>query len=274
MQETANNGRPRIGLALGGGVWRGWAHLGVLSVLEQEGIPIDYIAGASAGALVGSMYCAGLTVEHMKVLVHHTSWWDYGSLVLSWKGLFSFAKLERWMVRMVGNINIEDLPRCFALVTTDLSHGEPYVIDRGPLARAVRASCSVPGFVVPVEMDGRMLGDGGISNNVPASVAKAMGADYIIAVDLFQPYIRRWLGPLGVGLAAIETMVRQSGGGLYAADCLITPNLSGVSYLRFPSDRDLIELGAEAAREALPKLRADLALPPPTRQPELPVIEA
>lgn len=252
-------GRPRVGLALGGGVWRGWAHVGVLSVLEREDIPIDYIAGTSAGALTGALYCAGVSIQQITDLALRVRWRDFARPVWPTKGFVSFAGLERWLSATVGDVCFAELRRPFAAVATDLETGESVVLREGRLARAVRASCSVPGFVTPVEMDGRLLGDGGVSNNVPAAVVRAMGADYVIGVDLFEPTLRRRWGPFGFGFAAIETLIRQAGGGIKETDCLITPRLAGASYLRFTKDKDLIVLGAAAAEERLACIRAALA---------------
>lgn len=251
--------RPRVGLALGGGVWRGWAHLGVLAVLAREGIAVDYIAGASAGAIVGALFSAGLPVERMIALSEGMRWRDFARL--AWpprQGLVSFAGLEWWLARQLGDCRFDQLALPFAAVATDLARGEPVVLCEGRVAPAVRASCSVPGFVTPTQIGGRLLGDGGVSNNLPADVVRTMGAEVVIGVDLFTPRLRPRWGPLGVAFAAIETMVRQSGGGRHLADCLITPELGGASYLRSTEEYDLIALGRAAAEASLPAIRAVL----------------
>jgi len=122
------------------------------------------------------------------------------------------------------------------------------------LATAIRASCSVPSFAPPVEIDGRMLVDGGITDNIPADVARLLGADYVIGVDVFAPVVRRRLGPLGQGLAAIETLVRHAGRGSNECDCLIIPKVEGHSYFRFSQYKRYIALGEEAALEKLPSI--------------------
>ena len=126
------------------------------------------------------------------------------------------------------------------------------------MARAVQASCSVPFFVAPVEIDGRMYVDGGISDMIPVSILRKMGADYIIAVDIFIPKIRRSLGPIGYGLAAVETLLERAGGGIAQADCLIAPDLKGKSYLRFSKYQEMYQLGRDAAQEQLACIRRDL----------------
>ncbi len=255
-----NSERIRVGLALGGGVARGMVHIGVLSVLEREGIPIDVVAGSSAGAMVGALYSAGLRLDQAYETAKRMTWWNIASPVWPSRGWVTFEKMERWLVGLVGDLDLADLPIPFAAVATDLELGEPVVLRRGKLARAVRASCSVPGLVVPVEWEGRLLGDGGVSDNLPVDVARSMGADYVIAVDAFvlSPLRRRW-GPFGFGFAALEILVEHAGGGLKEADVLISPKLANVSYFRLSKSSDLIALGAAAAEEKLPQIRAALA---------------
>ncbi len=248
----------KIGLALSGGVMRGPVHVGVLAVLEREGIPIDVVSGASAGSIVGALYCAGMKIEHMQELGSAVSWRSLARPVISNKGFFSFEKLETWLIDLITDLHFCDLNRQpLAVVATDLEKGAPVVITEGPVAPAVRASCSVPGIIVPAEIDGKLLGDGGVSNNLPVSAAKSLGAEYVIGVDLFIPAVRRFLGPLGFGFAALETLVRRSGGGGDAADCLIAPDLAGKSYIT-PNKVELMELGKQAAEAKLPEIWAAL----------------
>ncbi len=251
-------GRKRVGLALSGAVARGAAHIGVLQVLERAGIPIDVIAGTSAGSLVGAMYCAGITPDQMQAQMAHIGWGEIASLVFPRQGFISFGKLERWLVKQIGNVKFSDLQRPFAAVTTDLERGTTVVLREGRVARAVHASSAVPGFVVPVEIQGRLLCDGGVTANMPVAAARALGADYVIGVDLFVHHIRKSLGPLAYGFAAIEMLVRNSGGGAQTADCVITPDLAGSLYLSFGTYRELIAKGEAAAEAVLPAIRAAL----------------
>lgn len=244
-----------IGLALGGGVARGPAHLGVLEVLEREGIPVDLVAGASAGALVGAMYCAGLSAARGLGLLEHFGWRTIATPVWPRLGLFSFDKLAKWLEGVIGRLVFEDLKRRLVVVATDLELGQAVTLEHGPVAPAVQASCCVPGIAVPVALEGRLLGDGGASANLPVQAARAAGAARVIAVDLFQPKIRRNWGPPGVGFAALESLVRRSGGGLESADCLIVPALAGASYVRFDRADEMVRLGREAAEAQLPAIR-------------------
>ncbi|VAW29747.1 UPF0028 protein YchK [hydrothermal vent metagenome] len=254
------NGRLRIGLALSGGVARGPVHVGVLSVLEREGIPIDFVAGVSAGALVGAAYCAGLSIDDLRELSANIGWRQVSRPTWPRYGLVSFAKIEELMENMVGDLDIRDLAIPYAAVVTDLDRGEQVALREGRLATAVRASCSMPGIVTPVEINGRSFCDGGVTDNLPVDVVRQMGADFVIGVDLFMPNFRRRLGPLGAGSAALLTLIRQSGGSVKNADCLIMPNISGHSFLNFSRKKSeqYIALGAAAAQRAIPQLKTVL----------------
>lgn len=250
-------GRQRIGLALGGGVARGLAHIGVLSVLERAGVPIDCVAGTSAGSIMGAAYCAGLGLERIREEAARLRWHHIASLVWPSRGLFSFDKLERWAVNKLGDITFADLKIPFAAVATDMRTGEPVVLCKGRVAPAVRASCSFPGLVTPIELEGRLLCDGFVSDILPVSAVRAMGADYVIGVDILAPAIRPYLGALGYGIVGIEIMAQRAGQGCEQADCLISPDLAGVSYLRL-DHKKLIALGERAAEEKLSIIQAAL----------------
>lgn len=258
MATSSHNGRLRVGLALGGGVARGLAHIGVLSELERSGIPIDCIAGTSIGALIGAAYCAGLEIDDLKGIAARTGWWQVSRPFFSAGGFVTFQHMEQWLEDNVGQFDVRDLAIPFAAVASDLVSGERVVLAEGRLCTAVRASCSVPGFVPPVESDGRILVDGGITDNIPADVARLLGADYVIGVDIFMPAFRPRLGPLSQGIAAIETLVRNAGKGSNECDCLIVPHMQGRSYFKFSEYKKLIALGEEATRQQIPAIREAL----------------
>jgi NTE family protein len=232
----------------------------VLSVLEEAQIPIDIVTGASAGSIIGAVYCAGLAVSEMRSLSRQMSWQQIASPVLPRKGLVSFKRMDAWVESYIGPLNIEDLPIPFAATATDIYSGEPVELTEGRVATAVRASSSVPGVVEPVVIDGRLLCDGGISANIPIDAARQLGADYVIGVDLFAPEYDGRGGPLGVGFSAIETLVRNSGSGVAKADCLIVPPIKDHSYLQFAQCDTYIALGEAAARQKLPQILFDLNL--------------
>ena len=152
----------RIGLALSGGAARGLAHLGVLSVLIRESIPIDCIAACSAGAILGAAFCAGMSIDEMGKFSRYLTWRRLASPVRADDGFLRLDKMERWLIMLLGDVYFSDLELPFAIVAMDTESGERVVIREGRVARAVRASCSIPGFVTPVFFDGRLLADGGV----------------------------------------------------------------------------------------------------------------
>ncbi len=249
----------RIGLALSGGAARGLAHLGVLQALNEADIPIACVAGCSAGSILGSMYCAGMPLEEIRSYVPYVTWRRIASPARSREGLLNFEKLERLMIMLLGDIEFRDLEIPLAVAVMDTITGERLIIREGRLAPVIRASCSIPGFVTPAEVDGRLLADGGVVDNLPVDGALALGADFVIGVDVFQPHYRRDKGLFGIGLTAIETLVRNAGGGVQQADFLIAPKTAGRSFVRFSHHREFIALGQQAAQACLPELKRSIA---------------
>lgn len=250
----------KIGLALSGAVARGVAHLGVLRALEEHGLPIHCLAGVSAGAIVSALYAAGYRAEDLFAMTGELGWRRF--LTPTWPrfGLFSMIKLEWWARRFLGQRDLRDLPLPCGIGLTDFDTGAPVMALSGPAAVLVRAASSVPGFVAPVWVNGRRLCDGGISYNLPVAVARALGAEVVIGVDLFVPHQRdvgAFLGPLAVGLFTVENLVRRSGGGLEQADVLIAPGeLAGATYLNFGAQpqQALYALGYRAGQAAWPRI--------------------
>jgi NTE family protein len=257
--STSEEHAMRVGVALSGGAVRGLAHLGVMRVLAESNIPIDCIAGCSAGSILGALYCAGISLEQIHSYVPFITWRRIASLSRSRQGLLSFDKLERLMIMLLGDIDFSDLQIPFAVVVMDVVTGERLIITEGRLAPAIRASCSIPGVATPVEIDGRLLADGGVVDNLPIDAALALRADYVIGVDVFEPHYLRERGPIGKGLTAIETMVRNSGGGVRRADFLISPKTAGQTYMHFSHYERLISLGRQAARQSVPDLKKSIS---------------
>ena len=250
-------GRKRVGLALSGGGARGAGHVGVLEVLDREQVPIDYIAGASAGSLVGAAYAAGIRGKRLVELTRQTRWRNAARLTWPHNGLVSFAPLERHLITAIGDITFADLEIPFAALTTDMATGELVVLRDGRVAPAVRASCSVPGVVTPLEMDGRMLADGGIVNNLPISVVRDMGADVVLAVALFKPRGKRPSGLGGILVAAVEYMLIRAGDDPTSADVCISLPMAGLgSILKQSGAERAMALGRQMAEEAMPRIRA------------------
>ena len=258
MNET--NGRPRVGLALGGGVVRGLAHIGVLAALEEAAIPIDMVAGTSVGAVVGALYAAGMSAAELEYVAGKIRWRDLARPVWPRRGLLSFAPLEHTFVRLLGDITFADLARPFAAVCTDMRTGRQVVINSGRVAAAVRASASVPVAVEPLEQEPYLLADGVLVNNTPASVVRELGADYVIGVDILAPDFLRSGGPLGIGVMALEIAFANSGACQAQSDCYIAPRLGGFTYVLFSEMETFIRHGREATAAALPQIRRALSL--------------
>jgi NTE family protein len=177
---------PRIGLALGGGIARGWAHIGVLRRLDAIGLVPDLVCGTSMGALVGGFYLAG-KLDELEALVRTLTRLKMVRLLdfmVPQNGIFSGKRMFREMEKLVGELHIEDLPKPFAAVAAELATGHEVWLTRGHMLDAVRASTSLPGVFKPVKRDGRWLIDGALVNPVPVSVCRSMGARMVIAVNL------------------------------------------------------------------------------------------
>ena len=250
----------KVGLALGGGAARGMAHIGVLDVLSKANIPINCLSGCSVGAVVGALYCAGYSVEEIRKAASHIHWSRIAKKSRSTgMGLLSFGKLERLLLMMIGDIDFCDLKIPLNVAAMDYETGEKVILNSGPVPKAVHASCSIPGFVSPVRVEGRLLADGGIVDNLPVELARELGADYVIGVDIFTPNYQRGFGPIGIGLTTIETLVRNTGGGISRADFIIRPDTAGKTYIRFSQHQKFIDEGERTARACLPELIRDLS---------------
>ena len=270
--------RPRLGLALSGGGARGLAHIGVLKVLEREGIPVDCLAGTSMGGVIAAAYAVGMSpaeIERQALLM--ARWRNLVSLAdlgLPRRGLFRGDRLLAYFERHLGQRTFADLTTPLALVAVDLNTGQEIILQEGPVAMAVRATVALPGLLAPVEMDGRRLADGGLLNNLPADVARQMDAEVVIAVDVSpkRGEIRlnhsRWapegvadilqvLGEsVGIMMNAInEQKLRQA-----RPEILIRPDIpAGVNAVAGYNRADeLIGAGERAAEAALPRIRAQM----------------
>jgi NTE family protein len=194
MEGSKLNGRwPRVGLVLGGGGVRGLAHIGVLTALEEAGVPIDLIAGTSMGGLIGALYAAGLTPAEIEAQVlEQTEFAALRRLLdirLSFEGLLRGERIFDLINDLIGpNITFADLTIPLKMVSVDVLSGREVTLGEGLVAEAVRATISVPAVFVPVERNNMVLVDGGILNNVPTNVAQEMGAELIIAVDVMPDY--------------------------------------------------------------------------------------
>ncbi len=291
--DTNSKKRPKIGLVLSGGGARGFAHIGVLKVLEENRIPIDYIAGASMGALVGSLYSTGRTPAEMEKLVETIDWDKLlsgspsyeelayrrkedrrnlpGSLSLKGKSVSTLKlpsslnpgheiglAIDRIFLPYSSIENFDNLPIPFRTVGTDMLNAETVVLKSGSLQQSLRASMAVPAVFAPVEINGRILADGGILNNIPTDVVKDMGADIILVVNIEtqigdRSSLDNLIGVLGQTF--IVATVENSRRSLRQADFIIAPDLKTYSSSSFSEGKAIIELGYQGANQKIALLK-------------------
>ena len=255
------NSRKKVGLALSGGAARGFAHLGVVKVLAEHGIPIDCIAGTSAGSIVGAAIACGLTVDEIIAIGKKMSWYKVSGFPYSTKGLLSNAPMGEILQKSLPFSRIEDLPIPFAAVACALESGEKVIFrDKGDLITAVRASCAIPGVFVPVEHDGRNLIDGGVVSLVPAKTVKQLGADIVIAVDVNACGATYWSSPstfLGVLFQSAMLLLRTAGKSQhYRADVVIMPQIAHLRPDEIAKLDEFVKLGEEAALAKIDEIKA------------------
>jgi NTE family protein len=252
---------PRIGLALGGGAARGFAHIGVIQVLEEQGIQPALVAGTSAGSLVAALYASGKSGREMAALALSM---DEGALT-DWafptRGLIRGEALARYVRDQTGGRTIEQMRLPLGIVATDLDNGAPVLFQRGDTGTAVRASSAVPAVFQPVLIGAREYVDGGLVSPVPVRFARQMGADLVIAVDISTP-------PDGAATGDVMKMLLQTFAimgrsinsfELREADVVMRPSLVGVGSADFTARRRAIQAGRDAAQAALQALRVRIA---------------
>ncbi len=294
--------RPKIGVVLSGGGARGLTHIGVLKVLDELRIPVDYISATSMGAIVGGMYASGMPPRRMEEIVTTVDWTTLFSdspprrelefrdkeretryplpleigfrdgRIRGFQGALSGGNLELFLHSLTamadGVRDFDQLPIPYRAVSTDMVSGQPYVFSEGPLYEAMRASMSIPGVFAPAEIRGRILGDGGLVDNLPVDVVRRMGAEVVIAVNIGTPLSTREQLSSIVGLTTqminilTEQNVRAQLASLRASDVLISPDLGQLTAIDFNQGPEFIARGEAAARQMLPLL-APLALPEP-----------
>jgi NTE family protein len=262
---------PRVALVLGGGGAKGFAHVGVIRVLEGAGVPIELVVGTSVGSLVGAIYAAqpnSYALERLARGLDRDDFFDFSlAPALFGQGLASGDRLERFVRERVGGRTFEALRIPVAAVATDLDTGERVVLRQGDVARAVRASCAIPGVLEPVRHDGRVLVDGGVVRNLPVDVARLLGGDVIIAVDLAE--LEPKATPesfVDVIFRVVSLVSRAEADALRGiADVTLVPEVGEVGFIDFDRKDAAIAAGEEAARAALPRIREVLAAWPRAR---------
>lgn len=252
---------PRIGLALGGGAARGFAHVGVIQVLEEAGIRPDLVAGTSAGSLVAALYASGRSgaqLERIAQTMDEATFADW-TLPLFSRGMLRGDALARYVHQQVQGRRIDELHLPLGILATDLHSGQGVLFERGDIATAVRASSAVPGLFQPVPISGREYVDGGLVAPVPVRQARQMGAELVIAVDISQvPEAATTRDVFQILLQTFTIMGRSINAlELRGSDLvLVRPALNGQSGTDFSARQQAVQAGRQAMQQALPQLRA------------------
>lgn len=250
--------KPKIALALGGGAAKGFAHVGVIKVLEREGIKIDYVTGTSAGAVVGCIYADGRNAAQLEKEALLLDQYNLADFTLSTKGLIKGVKLQNYINAKVNNKPLQSLPKKFAAVATNLETGKMIVFRSGNTGQAVRASASIPNIFQPVLISGKNYVDGGLSAPVPVTAAKQFNPDIVIAVDISaKPKKNVSMGFLSIFDQMINIMsVSALNHELSKADIVIRPNIGNLSSSNFNQREEAIKEGEAAAQRAIPQIKA------------------
>jgi NTE family protein len=251
----------RLGIAFGGGGVRGFVHMGVIRALEESGLHADIVTGTSAGSIAATLYASGKPYAEIEKAALGLREWHLADFAFSYRGVLKGEALADWLNEFLGIDDIAAMPRRLGVTVTDLSEGRAALVVRGNPGAVARASSSVPGGFVPVQSQGRTYVDGGVLTVLPVRFARALGADVVLAVDIY-------CGTLpppraGVFFTALATYRLQScalgEADFAAADVLIRPEAEPENFLSFGSREKAIEAGYRATRTALPRLRAILA---------------
>jgi NTE family protein len=252
---------PKIGLALSGGAARGMAHVGVLRALSENNIRIDCVAGTSAGSIVGGAFAAGMPIDQIAQFGRTMRWRDIGRMTMSRLGVQSNERLEQYLRARLPVTKFEDLPLPFAAVATDLKTGTAVVMkSEGDVPFAIRASCTIPGWYVPVmDQEGRQLVDGGLVAVIPSSVTRSLGADIVIAVDVNTEgatFITSSSSVVGVLLQSMMVVQKTASSyELEVADLVISPKVGHIRWDEMGRADELMEAGYKVGIESISKVR-------------------
>ncbi|WP_053362059.1 patatin-like phospholipase family protein [Bacillus sp. FJAT-27251] len=249
--------RPTIGLALGSGGARGFAHLGVIRVLREEAIPIDMIAGSSMGAMVGCFYGAGLDIERLYTLSKVFKRKYYLDFTVPKMGFIAGKRVKDLIRIFTHGKELQNLDIPVAVVATDLVSGEKVVFKEGPIAEAVRASIAIPGIFTPEKWNGRLLIDGGVIDRIPVSVVKEMGADIVIAVDVSHVKNNADITSIfdvimqSIDIMQMELVANRE----VASDIMVRPRVEMYSSRAFTNIEEIISIGEEETRKHIAKIK-------------------
>jgi len=258
---------PSIGLALGGGFARGIAHIGVLKVLEAENIPISFVAGTSVGALIGAAYCSGVSPSELEELATRVRFRDLARWTVSRYGFATNLRMLSFLNRILKVSTFEELRIPLAVTATDLASGEGVIFRSGPLADPVRASCAYPGVFLPVTVNGRVLVDGMLAHSLPSQPVRDMGAERILAVNLKSTWSnadgpRHIFDVIGQCFSIAQDM--NCTRARACANLVIEPDVTGYRYDDFEHSAELVHIGEDTARIAMPQIRTWLEVTAPT----------
>lgn len=260
-----NNNRPKIGLALGGGSAKGLAHVGVIKMLTENNIPIDYIAGTSVGSLVGGFYAFSKNIYDIENIGINNNFGEYFSMFFDpalGQGLIKGEKVLKFIENYIGDTTFENMKVPFACVATDIMDGLPVIEKTGSVSQAIRASISIPVFFKPLERDGKFLADGGLSIPVPVEVVRSMGADIVIAVNLYKNYIKTDSKRPGIFKVADNSsdilFHHLANENVKTADVVISPDVENVSWdslFTASGSRKVIESGEISTKAKLHEIK-------------------
>jgi NTE family protein len=261
---TSGIKQPTIGVALGGGFARGMAHIGVLKVLEEEGIPVHIIAGTSVGALIGATYCSGVTIEELEHIARSVRFTTFARWTVSRYGFASNDRMIAFLTRTLKVKTFEEMRIALAVTATDFNTGEGVVFHSGSIIDPVRASCAYPGMFLPVNIREHWLIDGMLSHPVPTRPLRDMGADRVLAVHLKGQWSkagapRHLFDVIGQSFAIAQDMMSHIWRG--AADVVVEPDVAGFAYDDFKRAGELIRSGEAAMRKAMPEVRKWIEAP-------------
>ena len=264
-RKTATESRiPAGGIALGGGFARGMAHIGVLKVLEEEDIPVRFVAGTSVGALIGAAYCSGMPLEELEKVAHSCRFTTFARWTVSRYGFASNDRMVTFLSRILKVKTFEELRIPLGVTATNFNTGEGVVFHSGSIIDPVRASCAYPGMFLPVNIRGRWLVDGMLSHPVPTRPVREMGAERVLAVHLKGQWSkdgapRHLFDVIGQSFAIAQDKMSHLWRG--AADLVVEPDVAGFAYDDFKRAAELIRAGEVAMRKALPEVRKWMEAP-------------
>jgi NTE family protein len=253
--------KPRVGLALGSGGARGFAHIGVLKALEANGIEVDMLAGSSMGSLIAAVYANGIEPHMMEKLALNLKRKHWLDLTVPSLGFVAGEKIKQLIRLLTHGKRIEELPKELAVVATDIETGERVVFREGPVDQAVRASISIPGIFVPERVGDRLLVDGGVIDRVPITVIRDMGADLVIAVDVAQFDTPMKVTTIFDVIAqTIDVMEREIlRHQILAADLVIRPDVGHYSSIAYTGVEEIIALGERAGLDSVERIKELIA---------------